>query len=176
MHIENQYNTMNSWLGQEGLCSMEKFCDAFASCSCSWWFRQILEIFCSFLFCPGSTAFSSLAQVYFAINTPLSDAAKSFLVAWSCTVRVEVLGVPHTDCQVPNAELCWGSVCCGVGTPGWELWLHLPLGDQDTPVSCLEFERTEDAKVPAELRRQCGSQGNKPVIVVAVKKAHGSSF
>lgn len=52
----------------------------------------------------------------------------------------------------------------------------MPLGDQDTPVSCLGCEKIEDAKVPAELRRECGSQGDMAVVVVVVNKAHGSSF
>lgn len=43
-------------------------------------------------------------------------------------------------------------------------------------MSCLECEKIEDAKVPAELRRLCGSQGYMAVVVVAVNKAHGSSF
>lgn len=57
------------------------------------------ELFCSFLFCPRSTACSSLASVHFAINTPLNDATNSPLVTQSCTVMVEGLGMPHTECQ-----------------------------------------------------------------------------
>lgn len=54
--------------------------------------------------------------------------------------------------------------------------MQLPLGFQDTPVSCLECEKIEDAKVLAELRRQYGSQGDMAVLVEAVNKARGSSF
>lgn len=70
MYIENQYKVMKSWLDQRELCLMEKFCDAFESCSCSWWFRQLPELFCSFLFCPHSTAYSSLTHVHFCHQHP----------------------------------------------------------------------------------------------------------